>query len=510
MIISDAWLDDDNMLAFEAANIGQDGLYKGWEAQADVYFGKVKQGSVSLNDPLSIKNGGIGSPGGTSVFQTKIEVAEETTVFIIADVTQAIVESNEQNNVYEEILSPSFEQPDLIIGDISLADGDRLAFEVMNVGKIGLEEGWSAIAEVYFNQTKKGSVSLNKPTSTEYGGIGVGGGSSYYRTNFVVNEEMMVTVTADTAQAIEEADEGNNSLTVELSPQPAADLPDLKVAGITVAAENHLAVIIWNDSETAVSRGSSGIARIRINGQQIGFFDLGKPTESFFGGIAAAGGFSSYLIDYTVGETINAEVYVDYSAKIQESNEQNNILSASVAPRGPRETGSGLPSEDDVSLNFQIGTKTYNVNGRTAAMDVAPVIYQGRTFMPVRYVSEAVNSDVFWDPGKQKVTVKLGLKTIELWIGGNVARINGEGVYIDPGNMQVVPFISNSRTYLPLRFISEVLGGLVQWNSETRAILLDFAANQIDDDIVWFKAGPQGAGQFDDDIVWNRVEQGVS
>lgn len=239
----------------------------------------------------------------------------------------------------------------------------------------------------------------------------------------------------------------------------------------------------------------------------MGFIDLGKPTESFFGGIGAGGGFSSYLLDYVMPGAAKVSVLVDSTSRIDESDEQNNAFSGTVTLSEPFEKDFG---DVAVRLSFAIDQLSYRANEKSLLMDVAPVILESRTFMPLRYVAEAVGSEVFWDGDKSKVTVIKGLKTIELWIGGNIARINGTAVYIDPMNPKVMPFIKNSRTYLPLRFVSEVLGGKVGWDQETRGIQIDFSEAAIDDDVTWSVTDSLGNVTIDDDVTWNRFEMGVA
>jgi len=45
---------------------------------------------------------------------------------------------------------------------------------------------------------------------------------------------------------------------------------------------------------------------------------------------------------------------------------------------------------------------------------------------------------------------------------------------IDPDNPKVVPEIINSRTMLPLRFVTENLGCDVQWDGSTKTITIKY------------------------------------
>ena len=94
--------------------------------------------------------------------------------------------------------------------------------------------------------------------------------------------------------------------------------------------------------------------------------------------------------------------------------------------------------------------------------------------MPIRPVVEALNGTVGWDGTEKKVTVTLGSTTLELWIGKNTAKVNGVNTLIDSTNAKVVPEIINSRTMLPLRFVTENLGCDVQWDGTTKTITITY------------------------------------
>lgn len=519
LVVSEISLDSGNHIAFTVTNQGKGGLPKGWIAVADVLANQEKLGYISLTTPTSTKNGGLETAGGSAYYLTSLILSKEASVSVIADATQSIAEASEQNNIltvqlFPKTTPPPMDLPDLVVSQIRLSDGN-VAFTVTNIGKGPMPKGWSASAEVFLNGLREVTVSLNAPSSVENGGLEATGGSADYQTNLTIKESTLVKVLADSTQAIAESDETNNSAVKELSPQPdppgsdlpALDLPDLSVAGVTTAAGNRLAIMIQNSGKADTPAGIGALAEIWLGGQRLGLIDLGKPTESFFGGIGAAGGFSSYLLDYVMTAPATVRVVVDSTGRIEESDEQNNSFSGSIALREPFEKEFG---EVEVTLDFAIGKASYLSNGKTMPMDVAPTITESRTFMPVKYVAEAAGSKVLWDPVKWKVTVIKGLKTIELWIGGNIARINGATVYIDPQNPKVVPFIANSRTYMPLRFVSEVLGGKVTWNPATWGILIDFSAAAIDDDIAWRIVDAQGNVMIDDDIAWRRFEMNLA
>jgi len=125
-----------------------------------------------------------------------------------------------------------------------------------------------------------------------------------------------------------------------------------------------------------------------------------------------------------------------------------------------------------IVIVLQVGNSAFTVNGETHYLDSPPIIKNGRTLLPIRPVVEALGGTVSWDGTERKVTVTLGSTTIELWIGKNTARVNGTNTPIDSTNPKVVPEIINGRTMLPLRFVTENLGCQLQWDPNTKTIMI--------------------------------------
>ena len=69
--------------------------------------------------------------------------------------------------------------------------------------------------------------------------------------------------------------------------------------------------------------------------------------------------------------------------------------------------------------------------------------------------------------------------SIALYIGNNKAYVNNAEKLIDPTNGSVVPIIQNSRTMLPVKFISENYGCTVQWDGVNRKVTVKSGENTI-------------------------------
>ena len=130
-----------------------------------------------------------------------------------------------------------------------------------------------------------------------------------------------------------------------------------------------------------------------------------------------------------------------------------------------------VPSSGNIIL--QINNPTMYINGRPSSIDgqgTVPVIRNDRTLLPVRAVFEAMGGTVGWDNDTRIVTLNLDGKTLYLQIGtakaidGNLAQYP----------LDTAPVIINNRTMLPIRFIVEFFDGTVEWDGDTRTVLIKY------------------------------------
>jgi len=168
------------------------------------------------------------------------------------------------------------------------------------------------------------------------------------------------------------------------------------------------------------------------------------------------------------------------------SNEASVTISGASPPPGQQtpppgqlpwpwpEQGGGV---EEAEIRLFVNKSDYYVDGRLQTMDAPPIIQGGRTFLPIRYVAEAIGAEIEWNELQKKATITLNEDVIELWIGSYLAFVNGQIEMIDPENEDVQPFIAPpGRTMLPLRFVSESLGCLVEWDERTQEISIYYSA----------------------------------
>ncbi len=133
--------------------------------------------------------------------------------------------------------------------------------------------------------------------------------------------------------------------------------------------------------------------------------------------------------------------------------------------------------------SFKDGELTYVDENNHA---VAPKLIGDYTYVPLRFVAEALGAEVGFDPATRKVTVSNATRSIELTIDSKDALVNGE-----VHTMANAAIIDGDRTLVPLREVANLLDKSVYWNDigliavSANAQLFDEEKNS-DDDIITY------------------------
>lgn len=118
---------------------------------------------------------------------------------------------------------------------------------------------------------------------------------------------------------------------------------------------------------------------------------------------------------------------------------------------------------------------TVIVSGSAIETDQPAVIQNSRTLVPFRAIGEALGCEVDWEADTKTVVLSQGDVTTKLAIGSTeLTVVKGETeatVEIDQPAI-----IINSRTMVPVRFLSENLGFVVDWDAETKTVTVNKSA----------------------------------
>lgn len=112
------------------------------------------------------------------------------------------------------------------------------------------------------------------------------------------------------------------------------------------------------------------------------------------------------------------------------------------------------------------------LNGQELAFpDAAPEAVNGRTFLPVRPVFEALGAQVSYSPSAQTITAVRDGTTVTMALGSTAATVETDGVKTTL-TMDAAPYAKNNRTYVPVRFAAQALGCAVGWDQGDSTVIL--------------------------------------
>ena len=187
------------------------------------------------------------------------------------------------------------------------------------------------------------------------------------------------------------------------------------------------------------------------------------------------------VIDWEGWKNLNIDLSglnIQYPAQLKrlyvvnvEEGQDERALTGSVAFDNIQFTIPSLSSEALLpkgTAQMVIGQKSMTVNGSKIAMDVAPIIKNNTTYVPIRFVLDAAGGSANWDAANQRITVLRGGKLLDLTVNKKEFILNGKRF-----TAEVAPFTTQGRTLVPLRLVSEQLGLIVKWDQQTKMITIE-------------------------------------
>ncbi|WP_169084571.1 stalk domain-containing protein [Paenibacillus sp. PL91] len=124
--------------------------------------------------------------------------------------------------------------------------------------------------------------------------------------------------------------------------------------------------------------------------------------------------------------------------------------------------------DSNTKVVMTVGKTAASVNGKAIKLDSAPIVLNGTTYVPVRFVSDAMGSKLLFNGKTGQVTVLRGNKLMEMTLGKKDLILNGV-----QQSSEVTPIVRNNRTLIPVRLFSEKLGLKVGYDGKAKKITID-------------------------------------
>lgn len=118
------------------------------------------------------------------------------------------------------------------------------------------------------------------------------------------------------------------------------------------------------------------------------------------------------------------------------------------------------PAAATKTILLQIGSTAVIVDDQAIINDVAPVIRNDRTLVPIRAITEALGGQVAWNEAAKEVTLTVNGKEIKMTIGKALEKYG------------VAPVIIGGRTFVPVRFVADELGAVTTWDDATKTVTI--------------------------------------
>lgn len=156
-------------------------------------------------------------------------------------------------------------------------------------------------------------------------------------------------------------------------------------------------------------------------------------------------------------------VYVNPDKKTEGVNDKNEFI---ADDKGIELYTFRFRRISDQSLDFEIASESETKPYQSSIPEGIHVVnYSGLQDVNVtfNYKDKSAVSTLIEAPARPVTAKERKQDVICLQVGKSLAITMGKKAYIDPEDSQVVPYITNDRTLVPLRFIVENLGAEILW-----------------------------------------------
>ncbi len=119
------------------------------------------------------------------------------------------------------------------------------------------------------------------------------------------------------------------------------------------------------------------------------------------------------------------------------------------------------------AVALKVGSDLAFVNEQPKYMSSAPVVVNGRTLVPIRFISEAFGASVKWDDATASATVRADGHTLVFTKDATTYKVDGVEKQLEQAATTI-----NGRMMLPIRVISEDLGKNVYWEESDSGFIL--------------------------------------
>lgn len=112
---------------------------------------------------------------------------------------------------------------------------------------------------------------------------------------------------------------------------------------------------------------------------------------------------------------------------------------------------------------------TIKLDGKIEKITDPVLVLDGRLYVPIAHIAAMFDANISWDKDNEEATIHTAFKD-KIVLGNGVPV-----VYFNDGRyqMDVAPFVTDGRTYIPLRHVAELLHAKVDFSPEDKIVDLE-------------------------------------
>ncbi|MDO3408574.1 copper amine oxidase N-terminal domain-containing protein [Saccharibacillus sp. CPCC 101409] len=126
-----------------------------------------------------------------------------------------------------------------------------------------------------------------------------------------------------------------------------------------------------------------------------------------------------------------------------------------------------MPGMETQTIKLKVGSRTVTVDGKSMTMDVAPLVRNNTTYIPLRYLAESIGADLKYTASSKTVELMQGGSTVKFQIGKDAFWVDGT-----KRSLGAMAIVDHGRTQIPVRAVTQALGWTVGWKAATGDITL--------------------------------------
>ena len=113
------------------------------------------------------------------------------------------------------------------------------------------------------------------------------------------------------------------------------------------------------------------------------------------------------------------------------------------------------------------------VNGKEVISSYPTKLINGRTYLVLSDITNAMGAKLSWSNKTQTATVTVGDRVVELTIGASTYKVNGQSYTLNAEPAFLAKVNNESKTYVPVAALSEGLDFFVEYRASTKTVYVN-------------------------------------